>query len=191
MLLRRLAPRIVMGMIVILAGGRAAQADVMELGAGSWHWVTNSEGVRNDVSAPAAASQAALLAGVPPRWRGQVARLSERYDLSPAIIAALIWQESRWHANAVSPKGARGLAQLMPATARDLGVNPRDPDASIEAGARYLHQLLVAFDGNVEKALAAYNAGPTRVTKAGGIPHIRETRAYVAAIFAHLSGSEH
>lgn len=195
-LLRRLVPRaalgVVIGVVAVLLGGRAAHADVMEVGGGGWHWVTGGGAMTGNGNTPARAAaqplpQGTPLAGVPPRWRPLVGRLAERYDLSPAIIAALIWQESRWHPHAVSLKGARGLAQLMPATARGLGVNPDDDAANIEAGARYLRQLANAFHGDLEKALAAYNAGPGRVARAGGIPPIAETRAYVAAIFAHLS----
>ena len=98
-----------------------------------------------------------------------------------------MWQESRWRANAVSPVGARGLAQLMPGTARDLGVDPDDPFANLEGGARYLREQLDRFDGDLEKALAAYNAGPGRVIRAGGVPRIRETQLYVAAIMGRLS----
>ena len=98
-----------------------------------------------------------------------------------------MWQESRWRENAVSPVGARGLAQLMPGTARELGVDPDDPLANLEGGARYLRQQLDRFDGDIEKALAAYNAGPGRVERAGGIPRIRETQTYVAAVMGRLS----
>ena len=83
--------------------------------------------------------------------------------------------------------GARGLAQLMPGTARELGVNPDDPLANLEGGARYLRQQLDRFDGDIEKALAAYNAGPGRVAQAGGVPRIRETQNYVAAVMGRLS----
>ncbi len=75
----------------------------------------------------------------------------------------------------------------MPGTARALGVDADDPRANLEGGARYLRMQLDAFDGDLEKALAAYNAGPARVIDAGGIPNIRETRNYVAAILARLS----
>jgi soluble lytic murein transglycosylase-like protein len=105
----------------------------------------------------------------------------------PSLLSALVWQESRWNAQAVSPKGALGLAQLMPATARYLGVNPADPVQNLVGGARYLRQLLDQFDGNVEKALAAYNAGPGRVRSAGGVPAIAETRTYVASIVRRIS----
>jgi soluble lytic murein transglycosylase-like protein len=123
----------------------------------------------------------------PERWSLRVAELAAKYDISPALLEAVVWQESRWNPAAVSPVGARGLAQLMPGTARQMGVNARDPQANLEGGARYLRMQLDAFGGDVEKALAAYNAGPGRVIEAGGIPAIRETRAYVASIMARLA----
>jgi len=124
---------------------------------------------------------------VPAGYQAKVAELAARFDLSPSLIEALVWQESRWRENAVSPVGARGLAQLMPGTARDLGVNPDDPFANLEGGARYLREQLDRFDGDLEKALAAYNAGPGRVLRANGVPRIRETQAYVAAIMGRLA----
>lgn len=124
---------------------------------------------------------------IPTPYAAKVHELAARFDLSPALIEALVWQESRWRANARSPVGARGLAQLMPGTARYLGVDPDDPFANLEGGARYLREQLDRFDGDVEKALAAYNAGPGRVERAGGIPRIRETQTYVAAIMGRLS----
>lgn len=126
-------------------------------------------------------------ATVPAAYSVKVAELAARYDLSPALIEALVWQESRWRADAVSSAGARGLAQLMPGTARELGVNPDDPYANLEGGARYLRAQLDRFDGDLEKALAAYNAGPGRVIDAGGVPRIRETQTYVAAVMGRLS----
>ena len=107
--------------------------------------------------------------------------------MCPALIAALVWLESRWRAQAVSSAGARGLAQLMPGTARELGVDPDDPFANLEGGARYLREQLDRFDGDVEKALAAYNAGPGRVMAANGIPAIRETQNYVVSVMGRLS----
>lgn len=126
-------------------------------------------------------------AAVPVAYQAKVAELSARFDLSPALIEALVWQESRWRSGAVSPVGARGLAQLMPGTARELGVNSADPFANLEGGARYLRQQMDRFGGDVEKSLAAYNAGPGRVIKSGGVPRIRETQGYVAAIMGRLS----
>ena len=75
----------------------------------------------------------------------------------------------------------------MPGTARDLGVDPDDPLANLEGGARYLREQLDRFDGDLEKALAAYNAGPGRVIRSGGIPRIRETQLYVSSIMGRLS----
>lgn len=99
-----------------------------------------------------------------------------------ALFTALIDQESRFDPAAVSPKGAQGLGQLMPATARELGVSdPFDPEANLDGAARYLVRQLAAF-GDVRLALAAYNAGPQRVIQYGGVPPFAETRRYVAAI---------
>jgi soluble lytic murein transglycosylase-like protein len=125
--------------------------------------------------------------GVPAAYAAKVAELAARFDLSPALIEAVVWQESRWRADALSPVGARGLAQLMPGTARDLGVDADDPLANLEGGARYLRAQLDRFDGDLEKALAAYNAGPGRVIAAGGIPRIRETQSNVASVMGRLS----
>ncbi|KQM21799.1 transglycosylase [Novosphingobium sp. Leaf2] len=129
----------------------------------------------------------ALDAAGPAQWRASVALLARKYDISPALLEAVVWQESRWNERAVSPVGARGLAQLMPGTATQMGVNAADPLANLEGGARYLRMQLDAFGGNIENALAAYNAGPGRVTRARGVPEIRETKAYVAAIMARLT----
>ena len=105
-----------------------------------------------------------------------------RYRLPPGLMLALVWAESRFNPMAISPAGAAGLAQLMPATARELGVrNRHDPAQNIDGGARYLRQMLDRF-GDVHLALAAYNAGPGAVTRAGGIPRNREPPAYVRSV---------
>lgn len=105
-----------------------------------------------------------------------------RYQLPAHLLRALIWAESRFDPMAVSGAGAAGLAQLMPGTARELGVmNRHDPMASIDGGARYLRQMLDRFEA-VHLALAAYNAGPGAVSKARGIPMNGETPEYVRAV---------
>ena len=124
---------------------------------------------------------------IPSKYVARIHELARRFDLSPALLEAVVWQESRWREEAVSHAGARGLAQLMPGTAEYLGVDPDDPMQNLEGGARYLREQLDRFDGDLEKALAAYNAGPGRVIRADGIPNIRETRQYVAAIMGRLS----
>lgn len=189
-----------------LAVSAPARADVLVIGDdGEASWVSGPIVALVDLASGPASSLAEVPEGfaavpdgaladaarqartVPSRYQPLVAHLSAKYDLSPALIEAVVWQESRWRENALSPVGARGLAQLMPGTARDLGVNPDDPAANLEGGARYLRQQLDRFDGDLERALAAYNAGPGRVQQAGGIPRIRETQNYVAAIIGRLS----
>jgi soluble lytic murein transglycosylase-like protein len=173
----------------------AAFADVLEISGGTSVWIARgASGSRPIEVGKGLTSQnqtpgetiAAPSAG-PAQWTAHIARLAVRYDLSPSLLEALVWQESRWNPHAVSPVGAKGLAQLMPGTARDMQVNPDDPLANLEGGARYLRLMLNMFDGDLEKALAAYNAGPARVAKANGIPRIRETQNYVSAIMGRLS----
>jgi soluble lytic murein transglycosylase-like protein len=108
--------------------------------------------------------------------------------LEPRLLRAVIAQESAGRPCAVSPKGARGLMQLMPDTADDLGVKDVfDPRQNVDGGAKYLKQLLGRYAGDLSQALGAYNAGPGVVDEAGGIPNIRETRDYVSAILKRLS----
>lgn len=105
------------------------------------------------------------------------------HRLDPTLLKAVAWQESRGQMRAVSPKGARGVMQLMPSTAIELGVDPRDMSDNIRGGAMYLRRQLDRF-GTVPLALAAYNAGPGAVLRFGGIPPYRETQSYVARIMA-------
>jgi soluble lytic murein transglycosylase len=116
-------------------------------------------------------------------------RKSTKYNIEPAIIEAVITAESNWDPQARSKKGAIGLMQLMPATAKDMKVSdPYNPEDNIEGGTRYLRYLLNRFNDDLDLALAAYNAGPTRVEKAGGIPSIRETRMYVKSVKSFYQG---
>lgn len=108
---------------------------------------------------------------------------SGRYRLDPDLVNSVIKAESGFNVRAVSPKGARGLMQLMPGTASQLGVpNAFDPQANVEGGTKYLRELLERYNFDLVKALAAYNAGPQRVEQFGGVPPYYETRAYVARI---------
>jgi soluble lytic murein transglycosylase-like protein len=145
-------------------------------------------------SVPAAVPRQAMVhaaapASVPAMWRAPLEAAAGRNNVSPHLLAALIWQESRWQPQAVSPKGAIGLGQLMPATARALAVDPRDPQTNLDGAARYLRLMLDMFDGDVVRALAAYNAGAARVVRAGGVPPIAETRSYVASILDRVSAT--
>jgi soluble lytic murein transglycosylase-like protein len=108
---------------------------------------------------------------------------SATFHLDPDLVNSVIHAESGFNAHAVSPKGARGLMQLMPGTANQLGVNDVfDPEANVTGGSRYLRELLERYNFDLVKALAAYNAGPERVEQYQGVPPFRETRAYVARI---------
>lgn len=116
-----------------------------------------------------------------------VQEAAAKYNLDPELIHAVIRAESGGNPRARSKRGAMGLMQLMPETARQLGVkNPWDPRQNVMGGAKYLRQLLDMFDGDLDKALAAYNAGPGTVRRYGGIPPYRETRQYVQRIRSQL-----
>jgi soluble lytic murein transglycosylase-like protein len=151
------------------AGGTSFQAQLQQAGA---------------VGTGGAVAPAAGAGGpVDGQFSDLINAAAEKYGLDPALLKALIRQESNFDPNAQSPAGASGLTQLMPGTAAALGVtNPLDPAQAIEGGAKYLSQQLEAFDGDVRKALAAYNAGPGAVQRYGGVPPYAETQNYVRAV---------
>jgi len=111
-----------------------------------------------------------------------VAAAAGRNGLPAELVRSMVSAESGYRADAVSPKGAIGLMQLMPSTAREYGADPRDPKQNVEAGTHYLRDLLLKYDGSVSHALAAYNAGPGVVDRYHGVPPYRETQAYVARV---------
>lgn len=130
--------------------------------------------------APASAGTGSL-SGVP--YADLFTRAGSRYGVDPALLAAVAKQESGFDASAVSPAGAQGLMQFMPATAKGLGVSPFDPASAVDGAARYLTDLTRQF-GSTELGLAAYNAGPGTVRKYGGIPPYAETQNYVRSVMS-------
>lgn len=121
-----------------------------------------------------------------------IATIGEREGVDPQFIHAVIWQESKYKLRARSHVGAQGLMQLMPATARRFGcTDPHDAAANIAAGTKYLSWLLKRFEGNVELALAGYNAGEGSVDKYNGIPPYRETQNYVRIITSRYGKTRH
>ena len=140
-----------------------------------------SEHVARGSSAPVDAGQ-----GSARNHRAAAISIARENGLPVDLFLALVDQESRWNAGAISPKGAIGLAQLMPATAKMLGVDPRDPIQNLAGGARYLRDQFERF-GQWDLALAAYNAGPNAVARYRGVPPFRETQVYIRRILRSLS----
>jgi soluble lytic murein transglycosylase-like protein len=111
-----------------------------------------------------------------------------KYALDPALVKAIIHAESQFDPKAVSPKGAVGLMQLDPVTVRELGIaDPFNPQHNIFGGVRYLRDLLDIFEGDPKLALAAYNAGPTRVQRYNGVPPFKDTNNYIKQVFRYLA----
>jgi soluble lytic murein transglycosylase-like protein len=116
-----------------------------------------------------------------------ISSCASKYGVNPSLIKAVIHAESGYNPNAVSRKGASGLMQLMPGTARSLKVsNSFDPKDNVEGGVKYLRFLLDTFRGDVSLAVAAYNAGLNNVAKYGGIPPYNETRTYVNRVLSYM-----
>lgn len=129
-------------------------------------------------------SNETVISAIPPDRLDHIVRdAAARHKLDPALVKAVIGVESNWNPAAVSRKGALGLMQLIPSTAGQLGVgNAFDPAQNVEGGTSYLRSLLDRFHGDLEKSLAAYNAGPGLVERVGGVPNIPETRSYVQRV---------
>ncbi len=168
----------------------AAAAQVLEIGDGGSVTVhdrpevTLATGV-TAISPPKRAHDAGLASSA--ESRADLSDAAGKAELSPDLVEAVAWRESHIRPGLVSAAGAIGEMQLMPGTARDLGVNPYDSKQNFSGGAAYLAGLLKRYDGDVVRALAAYNAGPHAVDRYGGVPPYKETQAYVAAILDRLS----
>lgn len=120
------------------------------------------------------------------RYHSHIDYWGKRYNIDPNLIKAIIRAESGFDPYAVSKRGAQGLMQLMPATAREMRVSdPFNPEQNIAGGVRYLRKLLKMFDGDLVLSLAAYNAGPNQVKRAGGVPRITETKQYIKRVLSY------
>jgi hypothetical protein len=122
---------------------------------------------------------------------GAIDAAAERHHVDPSLVRSVVKVESNFNPNAVSRKGAMGLMQLMPSTARSLNVvNPFDPEQNVDAGVRHLRKLLDSYGGNVRLSLAAYNAGSGAVARSAGVPHFKETQDYVRRITGLYQGGD-
>ncbi len=168
------------GQVAIPPGStRTGKATSSRTGGGNWHTSTSATPARNKP-----------LAGG--KYDSIINAAAAQYNVDPKLLTAIIRQESGGKADAVSPKGAAGLMQIIPSTAMDLGITPEerfDPEKNVFAGAKYISQLLKQYGGNEELALAAYNAGPNAVNKYGGVPPYQETENYVSKIMAERAAS--
>lgn len=134
------------------------------------------------------AQQLGLGRATPSIYSDIISRNCEKYSLEEGLVHAVIKAESNYNSDAVSRKGALGMMQLMPETARLLNVdNPLDAEENIRGGSSYLRQMLNEFNGNLDYAIAAYNAGPNAVRRHGGIPPYEETRTYVKRVKKYLN----
>lgn len=175
---------LILGLIWLVAG--AAQADVyISIDAKGSYILTNVhrpghlyETVISEPKAQAGPANAQLITGRP--YAKLVAAAARTHDVPPALLHAVIKAESGYNPKARSPAGAVGLMQLMPDTAREMGVENRlDPEDNVQGGARYLKRMLNLFDNDITLAVAAYNAGPEAVLRRGAVPPFAETRRYV------------
>lgn len=183
-------------LLAVLVCAPGARAQVIEIRADGAAEVIAGPVVTTDSGRASIASSQPESSPASPRSADRAAvvqairETSDSLQISDRLIEAVAWQESRLNQTAVSPKGARGVMQLMPGTASQLGVEATDLKDNIRGGAAYLKQLLGQFDNDLVLTLAAYNAGPAAVLKYRGVPPYRETQAYVAAILSRLAASE-
>ncbi|WP_296598968.1 lytic transglycosylase domain-containing protein [Phenylobacterium sp.] len=179
---------VVFGLAAALSSGACAQ--VLSIGDDGAVTTYSAPAVYTDaeVRTIAPPEPAPLMRAAPEEVVQLIRESSARHAVPAQIVEAVAWQESRFNHAAVSSKGARGVMQLLPTTASDLGVDASDLRSNIDGGAAYLAQQLRRF-GDVKLALAAYNAGPKAVERYGGVPPYAETQSYVRAIMARLAAA--
>jgi soluble lytic murein transglycosylase-like protein len=188
--MRRLAAAVGLAALVLSGGAHAQVIEIGDGGAVTTYdrpTVFTAEGAAPIETRRARIRVAGGLVRAPTEATGVALRdAADGAALSRDLIEAVAWQESRMRGGVVSAAGAIGEMQLMPATARALGVDPWDTRDNFRGGANYLGGLVHRYDGDLIRALAAYNAGPGAVDRYGGVPPYRETQAYVAAIMNRL-----
>ena len=186
--IRSVLPAVAAGVAFLAAP--AVRAEVMEIGVNgavtryAGPAVYTSEGVRPIMARAVPAVRA--VAAPAPAVHAAITAAARRQSLNRDLLEAVAWRESGFRQTALSPKGAVGVMQIMPATALGLGVDRYDLHQNIEGGAAYLRLMLDRYSGNLTMALAAYNAGPGAVDRYRGVPPFRETQAYVGAILGRL-----
>ncbi|WP_174301585.1 lytic transglycosylase domain-containing protein [Caulobacter sp. S45] len=172
-----------------LSSAAAARAQVLEIGSTGEVKVYNGPTLFTaDGAMPILRPRATARRAPPPVGPGpEMARAAQAAALSPELVSAVAWRESNYRTDRVSHAGAVGEMQLMPATARAMGIDPADAAQNLSGGASYLRAMMQRYDGDLMRALAAYDAGPGAVDRYGGVPPFKETQAYVAAIMDRLS----
>jgi len=174
---RPVAP-VALAQVSVLSAPRAADLVIARKSASTSRSVAQTAPANAPAQAPADATVSELQQRYEPVARAAAAK----YDIDPNVFVRQITQESHWDPTTVSPSGAQGIAQFMPATAASRGVDPLDPIAALDAAAKLDHDNLIAFDGDYAEMLAAYNAGRGSVMRYGGVPPFPETQNYVALI---------
>ena len=190
--MQRVGVAAVVGAALAASLGGAAAAQVLDIAPDGAVTTLRGPAVYTDPDAPPLSlspepTARAIASGA--SLADQVRSAADHNGLSAKVVEAVAWRESRFNPQALSPKGAVGVMQLMPATAKALGVDPRDAAENLEGGAAYLAQMLRTFNGDLTLALAAYNAGPDAVRQYAGVPPFPETKAFVDAILNRLANS--
>ncbi len=169
------------------AGTHPALADVLEIAPNGAVTVYDRPTLFTSAGAAPIAPRPAKPQGADDMIAPMLTQSAERAGVAAELVEAVAWAESRFDTAALSPRGAIGVMQLMPETAQEMGVDPSDPAQNIDGGARYLRKMIDAFGGDVNLALAAYNAGAAAVRAYGGIPPYKETQAYVEAVLSYMA----
>jgi len=178
--------------VLFLGLAPAAMAQVLSIGDdGAVTTYSRPQVFTNDGARPIEPPVPAQAArATPAEVAAAIQESSTRHAVPAPVVEAVAWQESRYNQAAISPKGARGVMQLMPATATTLGVDANDLRANVDGGVAYLAQQMRRYGGDLRLALAAYNAGPGAVDRYGDVPPYIETQTYVRAILGRLAASQ-